>query len=114
MNHDLADVRLGASLSFSKNATVNDFQALSKQQTTRTHEPLFQEASYKAIDEALNRLESSTDPMQIKDLSTWQQQAGSKATDPIAQRLNWTLTMIKYYQDLDQAFAAKYHLKRSQ
>lgn len=114
MNHDLAELRLGASLSFSKNATVKDLQALSKQQTTRTHEPLFQEASYKAIDEALNRLESSTDPMQIKDLSTWQQQAGSKATDPIAQRLNWTLTMIKYYQSLDQEFATKYHLKRSQ
>lgn len=112
--HDLADVRLGASLSVSKNANVKDLQALSKQYAIRSNEPFFQEASYKAIDEALNRLESSTDPAQIQDLSAWQQQVSVKATDAIAQRLNWTLTMIKYYQSLDQTFATRYHLKRSQ
>lgn len=116
LSHDLADVRLGASLAFNQSATVKELQGLAKTRLERTNEPLFQQASYVAINKALSRLESSTDAAEIKALETWQSQLKDTTdpTDPISQRLAWTLTMIQHYQTLDQAFAQKYQLKRSQ
>lgn len=112
LSHDLADVRLGASLSLGKYARVKDLQALAQERTKRPSEPLFQQASYKAIHQGLQRLELTTDPEQIKALAAWQTQTKTQVTDAVTQRLDWTLTLIKHYQSIDQEFAAKYQLKR--
>lgn len=111
-NHDLAAVRLGASFSLGKYASIQDLQALAQERAKHPNEPLFQQASYTAINQGLQRLERSTDPEQIQALNTWHAQTQAQATDPIIQRLAWTLTLIKHYQSLDQEFASKYQLKR--
>lgn len=112
LNHDLAAVRLGASFSLGKYASVQDLQTLAQERAKHPNEPLFQQASYTAINQGLQRLERSTDPEQIQALSAWHTQTQAQATEPITQRLAWTLTLIKHYQSLDQEFASKYQLKR--
>lgn len=112
LSHDLADVRLGASLAFNKSATVKELQRLAKAKLEKANEPLFQQASYAAINKALSRLENSTDATEIKALETWQNQI-KDTTDPVSQRVAWTVTMVQHYQSLDQEFAQKYKLKRS-
>ncbi|TXH76606.1 MAG: hypothetical protein E6Q85_03805, partial [Thiothrix sp.] len=112
LNHDLADVRLGASISWGKYATVANLQALAQERLQRPEQPLFQQASYMALNQALLSLELSTDSKEIKALEIWQTQAQEHSTDPISQRLAWTIRMIKHYQQLDQLFATKYQLKR--
>lgn len=112
LNHDLADVRLGASFSLGKYASAKDLQALAQERTKHATEPLFQQASYMALNQGLLRLELTTDPEQIQALKTWHTQTKTQTTDPVVQRLDWTLTLIKHYQSIDQEFAAKYQLKR--
>lgn len=112
LTHDLADVRTGASLAFNQAATPADLQSIANARAERKTDPLFQQASYLALDKALARLESSTDPKDIQALEKWQSQVKNQ-TDAVSQRLDWTLRIIKHYQNLDQEFAQKYKLKRS-
>lgn len=112
LNHDLADVRLGASFSLGKYASVQDLQALAQERAKHSNKPLFQQASYLALNQGLQRLELTPNPEQIHALATWQAQTKLPATDPVNQRLAWTLTLIKHYQRIDQEFASNYQLKR--
>jgi len=113
LRHDLADVRLGASLSLGKYASVQDLSTIAEERLKHPAEPLFQQASYQALNQGLGRLELTTNPEQIQALETWQTQNQALDKDPVTQRLTWTLTMIKHYQSIDQAFAKKYQLQRS-
>ncbi|TXH69179.1 MAG: hypothetical protein E6Q83_10515 [Thiothrix sp.] len=113
LRHDLADVRLGASLSLGKYASVEDLSTIAEERLKHPAEPLFQQASYQALNQGLGRLELTTNPEHIQALETWQTQNQALDKDPVTQRLTWTLTMIKHYQSIDQAFAKKYQLQRS-
>jgi HEAT repeat protein len=114
--HDLADVREGAGVGLVLAAlTAPDIlQALDVARDQRkTADPIFQQAAFRTLDRALQRLETEADAKALTQLESWQAAITARpAADAVKQRLAWTITMIKHYQTLDAEFKKTYGLKR--
>lgn len=108
--HDLADVRDGAVIAFTEIADPALLQTLDTAREQRKNtDPMFRQSAFLAIDQALTRLEITTDATAIQQLKHWQAAIQSRpADDSVKQRLQWTLTMINHYQTLAQAFHTQY------